>query len=171
MQVKYFFMLLIFFSASSMYAVNQAYLKTKIKNRAAMQKETGAFKHSKYNYVSQREIKAARYNNNVNLGVVNVNRGDQIRDVNVYVDSDSKIDIYNKRKSTVQIGVVNVGKNARLQNANVMVKARNGINIRQQAGNTKSVSQVGVVNMRKSSQVKKINTRVESRKKINVSHY
>ncbi|MDF1874275.1 hypothetical protein JHD48_00845 [Sulfurimonas sp. SAG-AH-194-I05] len=171
MKSKYFLVALILFASVNVYAVNQAYLKTKIKNRAQMQQATGAFKYSKYNYVSQRDIKAARYNNNVNLGVVNVKRGEQVRDVNVYVDSNSRIDIYNKRESKVQVGVVNVEKNARLQSANVVVRARNGINIRQQAGNTKRVSQIGVVNMRKSSAVKNISTRIDTNKKIKISNY
>jgi len=159
------------FISLNLYAINDAYLKTKIKNRAAMQKKTGAFKHSKYDYVSEQEIKAARYKKNPNLGVVNVKRGDAIRDVNVYVDSNSRIDIYNKRKSTVQVGVINVEKNARLQNANVHVNAKNGINIRQQAGNQRRKSQIGVVNMQKSSHVKNISTTVKSNKSISIKHY
>ncbi len=168
---RFFLMYAIFFFTQSVYGGNNSYMKTKVKNRAALQKKTGAFKNSKYNYVSQREIKAARYKRNPNLGVVNVKRGEYVRDVNVYVDSNDRIDINNRRNSTVQLGVVNVEKNARLQSANVVVKARNGINIRQQAGNKKKVSQIGVVNMRQTSKVKKINTRIETKKKIKISHY
>ena len=164
-----FFIVLLTFS--NLYGVNPSYIKTKIKNRAQLQKNTGAFKYSKYNYVSQKDIKAARYNNNVNLGVVNVNKGEHIRDANVYIESNSKINIRNKRKSKVQVGVVNVGKNARLNTANITVKARNGIDIRQQAGNKNRVSQIGVVNLKKSSNVKNIRTRVNTKKKINVRNY
>lgn len=171
MKIIYIFFLILALGFSTLKAVNPSYIKTKVKNRAQLQKNTGAFKHSKYNYVSERDIKAARYKENVNLGVVNVNKGEHIRDANVYIDSKSKIDIRNKRASKVQVGVVNVGKNARLKSANVNVNARKGIDIRQQAGNNKRVSQIGVVNMKKSSNVKNISTRVDTRKKINIKNY
>lgn len=171
MKKLYIFFLISVVGFSTLNAVNPSYIKTKVKNRAQLQKSTGAFKHSKYNYVSERDIKAARYKENVNLGVVNVNKGEHIRDANVYIDSKSKINIRNKRDSKVQVGVVNVGKNARLNSASVTVKARNGIDIRQQAGNKKRVSQIGVVNLKKSSNVKNIRTRVDTRKKINIKNY
>lgn len=163
--------IVVLFLITNLYGVNSSYLKTKIKNRAELQKKTGAFKHSKYNYVSQREIKAARYNNNANLGVVDIKRGEHIRDANVYVESNSKIKIRNNKNSKVQVGVINVDKRARLKTANITVKARNGIDIRQQKGGNRRTSQVGVVNMRKSSKVKDIRTRVESHKKINIRSY
>ena len=171
MKRVYIVFLIFFVGFSTLEAVNPAYIKTKVKNRAQLQKNTGAFKHSKYNYVSERETKASRYKDNVNLGVVNVNKGEHIRDANVYIDSKSKIDIRNKRNSKVQVGVVNVGKNARLKSANVNVNARKGIDIRQQTGNKKRVSQIGVVNLKKSSNVKNIRTRVNTREKINIKNY
>ena len=159
------------FGVSSLWGVNASYLKTKIKNRARVQEKTGAFKHSKYKYVSERELKEARYKTNPNLGVVDVKRGEYVRDANVYIESNSRIRLHNNKGSKVQVGVVNVARGARLKSADVTVKANNGIEIRQQKGSKHRVSQVGVVNMRKSSQVKQIRTRVETKKDIRIKNY
>jgi len=158
---------------TSLFGINSSYLKTKIKNRASLQQKQNAFKHQKYKYISQQELQKARNKSNVNLGVVDVKRGEQIRNVNVYVDSNSKIDLHNnKRNSKVQIGVVNVGKHTHVESANVVVNAKGGIRVRQNiSANQKKVSQIGVVNLKQSSTIKHISTKVKTNKKINIKNH
>lgn len=153
-------------SATYLNAAGEAYMKTKIKNRATLQKNTGAFKNTKYKYVSETDIKKNQYKKNKNLGVVNIKKADNIREANVYVESNSKIRVNNKRNKSLQIGVVNVGKNANVKKVNVFVKAKKGIDIKQSPQNNKT--QIGVVNVKKSSKVRDIRTIVESNKKIQI---
>jgi hypothetical protein len=171
LKVHIFFLIFSIFY-TNLFAVNPSYIKTKVKNRASLQKKNGAFKHTKYNYVSQKDINQARYKKNPNLGVVNVNRGDHIREVSTYVDSHNKIRINNSRsRSNAQIGVVNVGKNVRLKKANVVVRANKGIEIRQNPNNYNRTSQVGVVNLHRSSRIKEINTIVDANDKITIKNH
>lgn len=151
-------------SLTALLGVNEAYLKTKIKNRTALQQKMNAFEHTKYQYISNKDVKKAQKSDNPNLGVINVDRAQRAKNVEVFIDSNEKIKLKNKSKT--QIGVINVGKGARLDSANIYLKAKKGIDVEQ--SNPKSKTQIGVVNMKKSAKVRDIRTIVESGKKINV---
>lgn len=159
-----FIILLCFIFLGSSFGVNEAYLKTKIKNRAAMQQKTNAFEHTKYKYISNQDVKKAQKSKNPNIGVINVDRNQRAKNVQVFIDSNEKIKV--KNKANTQIGVINIGKGAKLDSANVYLKAKKGIDVKQT--NPKNKTQIGVVNMNKSAKVRDIRTIVESGKKINV---
>jgi len=162
--MRRFVILLCFMFLGSLFGVNEAYLKTKIKNRAALQQKTNAFKHTKYKYISNQDIKKAQKSNNPNLGVINVDRNQRAKNVQVFIDSNEKIKL--KNKANTQIGVINVGKGAKLDSANIYLKAKKGIEVKQKS--PKDKTQIGVVNMKKNAKVRDIRTIVESGKKINV---